>query len=59
MHAPATANTQDLLSKAELLAHILRGLEPYFPPHSLLYQTEDTTPYECDGLTAYLSLIHI
>ena len=53
MHAPATANTQDLLSKAELLAHILRGLEPYFPPHSLLYQTEDTTPYECDGLTAY------
>jgi len=22
-------------------------------PHSLLYQTEDTTPYECDGLTAY------
>ena len=23
------------------------------PQHALLYQTEDTTPYECDGLTAY------
>ncbi|MDZ7922205.1 FAD-linked oxidase C-terminal domain-containing protein [Rhodoferax sp.] len=53
MNAPATASTQDLLSKAELLAHILRGLKPYLAPHSLLYQTEDTTPYECDGLTAY------
>jgi glycolate oxidase len=23
------------------------------PTHSLLWQTEDTTPYECDGLSAY------
>lgn len=53
MNAPATASTQDLLSKAELLAQILRGLKPHLAPHSLLYQTEDTTPYECDGLTAY------
>ncbi|OYQ42610.1 FAD-binding oxidoreductase [Rhodoferax sp. TH121] len=53
MNAPATASTQNLLSKAELLAQILRGLAPYLAPHSLLYQTEDTTPYECDGLTAY------
>ncbi|MBX9817134.1 MAG: FAD-binding protein [Burkholderiaceae bacterium] len=53
MNAPATASTQDLLSKTELLAHILRGLKPYLAHHSLLYQTEETTPYECDGLTAY------
>ncbi|HCX81466.1 MAG: glycolate oxidase subunit GlcD [Curvibacter sp. RIFCSPHIGHO2_12_FULL_63_18] len=53
MNAPASASTADLLSKTELLSHILRGLAPYLAPHSLLYQTEDTTPYECDGLTAY------
>ena len=48
-----TTNATQALQKRELLTHILRGLEPYLPPHSLLYQTEDTTPYECDGLTAY------
>ena len=53
MNSPASSSTTDLLSKTELLAQILRGLKPYLAPHSLLYQTEDTTPYECDGLTAY------
>ncbi|MEY4738428.1 MAG: hypothetical protein RL302_2747 [Pseudomonadota bacterium] len=48
-----TTNAIQALQKKELLTHILRGLEAYLPPHSLLYQTEDTTPYECDGLTAY------
>ena len=42
-----------LLQKSELLNKVLRGLEPHLPQHALLYQTEDTTPYECDGLTAY------
>jgi glycolate oxidase len=23
------------------------------PAHALLWHSEDTTPYECDGLTAY------
>jgi glycolate oxidase len=49
---PQVART-DLLSKSELLALVLRGLEACLPPHALLYQREDTTPYECDGLTAY------
>jgi glycolate oxidase len=53
MNAPVAANATELLQKAELLAQVLRGLEPYLPKHALLYQTEDTTPYECDGLTAY------
>jgi glycolate oxidase len=53
MNAPVAANAATLLQKTELLAYILRGLEPYLPKHALLYQTEDTTPYECDGLTAY------
>ena len=53
MNATATAPTPNLLQKKELLAQVLRGLEPHLPKHALLYQTEDTTPYECDGLTAY------
>ena len=57
MHAPPVAPLPDphseLLQKKKLLAQILRGLEAYLPSHSLLYQREDTTPYECDGLTAY------
>ncbi len=49
----APANAPQTLQKQELLAHVLRGLEAHLPLHSLLYQAEDTTPYECDGLTAY------
>jgi glycolate oxidase len=51
--APTSASAPSLLQKKELLAQVLRGLEPHLPKHALLYQTEDTTPYECDGLTAY------
>lgn len=43
----------DLLSKTELLAQILPGLEEHLPSHALLWHAEDTTAYECDGLTAY------
>jgi glycolate oxidase len=32
---------------------VLAALSPLLPPHALLWQTEDTVPYECDGLTAY------
>ncbi len=46
-------NTTDPVQKAALLKQLLNGFKPYLAPHSLLYQTEDTTPYECDGLTAY------
>jgi glycolate oxidase len=49
----ADPTSADLLQKRELLTLVLRGLEPYFAKSSLLYQIEDTTPYECDGLTAY------
>jgi glycolate oxidase len=28
-------------------------LRKVLPDHALLWQAEDTTPYECDGLTAY------
>jgi glycolate oxidase len=50
MNAPLDTN---LLQKTELLAQVIRRLEAVLPKHALLWQAEDTTPYECDGLTAY------
>src|SRR5260370_6585927 len=29
------------------------ALARHVPAHALLWNAEDTTPYECDGLTAY------
>ncbi|MBQ0961291.1 FAD-binding protein [Ideonella sp. 4Y11] len=34
-------------------SEVVAALRPLLPAHALLYQPEDTTPYECDGLTAY------
>jgi glycolate oxidase len=53
MNAPAAPAAIELLQRAELQAKVLQALKPLLPAHALLYQTEDTTPYECDGLTAY------
>ena len=32
---------------------VVQALLKHLPAHTLLWHTEDTTPYECDGLTAY------
>jgi glycolate oxidase len=32
---------------------IVAALQAALPAHALLWRSEDTTPYECDGLTAY------
>ncbi|RZJ18896.1 MAG: FAD-binding protein, partial [Haliea sp.] len=32
---------------------VVRALQAVLPAHALLWTSEDTTPYECDGLTAY------
>ncbi len=32
---------------------VVAALTPLLPAHALLWQREDTLPYECDGLTAY------
>jgi glycolate oxidase len=53
MNTPTNPATTELLHKAELQAKVLQALTPLLPAHALLYQSEDTTPYECDGLTAY------
>ncbi len=34
-------------------APVITALAAVLPAHALLWQAEDTTPYECDGLTAY------
>ncbi|QDL37926.1 FAD-linked oxidase C-terminal domain-containing protein [Rhodoferax sediminis] len=52
MNAPSSPESA-LLQKAELQAKLIQGLQAVLPAHALLWQTEDTTPYECDGLTAY------
>jgi glycolate oxidase len=50
MNAPTN---HQLLQKTERLAQIIRRLEAVLPQHAILHSQEDTTPYECDGLTAY------
>ena len=53
MNAPTSSTDNALLQKSELLTQVLRRLAADLPAHALLYRHEDTTPYECDGLTAY------
>ncbi|MES3009557.1 MAG: FAD-linked oxidase C-terminal domain-containing protein [Pseudomonadota bacterium] len=53
MNAPPAPQHAALLLKAEQKSQIIQGLLAVLPAHALLWQPEDTTPYECDGLTAY------
>jgi glycolate oxidase len=39
--------------RAERQSQVVRALQAVLPPEALLWHAEDTTPYECDGLTAY------
>jgi glycolate oxidase len=42
-----------LNSQASLQAKVVAALLLVVPKHALLWHDEDTTPFECDGLTAY------
>ena len=53
MNAPLTAVQQDSLQKTERQSQVVRALQAHLPAHALIWHAEDTTPYECDGLTAY------
>ncbi|MFM2069268.1 MAG: hypothetical protein RLZZ584_4177 [Pseudomonadota bacterium] len=44
----ATANERN-----QRQAEVVAALSRVVPAHALLWRREDTTPYECDGLTAY------
>jgi len=53
MNAPLPHTATDLLSNAERQAQVIQALQARCPAHIFLWNSEDTTPYECDGLTAY------
>ncbi len=57
MNAPVSLAQQLLLEQAENRAsrqsEVVVALQAVLPKHALLWNLEDTTPYECDGLTAY------
>ena len=53
MNAAVSPPHQSLLERSERQAQVVTALQAVLPVHALLWNNEDTTPYECDGLTAY------
>jgi glycolate oxidase len=53
MNAPASPTQVTQLARTQRQAEVVSALQAVLPAHALLWQVEDTTPYECDGLTAY------
>ncbi len=53
MNAPASLEQHIQLERSERQSQVVRALQAVLPAHALLWNNEDTTPYECDGLTAY------
>ncbi|MFY7942341.1 MAG: FAD-linked oxidase C-terminal domain-containing protein [Burkholderiaceae bacterium] len=59
MNAPLIPPPQDaalVAQRSARQAEVVAALSAVLPPHALLWQKEDTIPYECDGLTAYRAL---
>ncbi len=56
MNAPHTAPAIAATERAARQQQVVAALSAVLPPHALLWQSEDTVPYECDGLTAYRQL---
>ncbi len=48
-----TAVAPAVLERTERQGQVVAALRRVLPAHALLWNAEDTTPYECDGLTAY------
>ena len=53
MNAPLSPQQHDALTRSERQSQVVAALTAVLPAHALLWNSEDTTPYECDGLTAY------
>ena len=53
MNAPLPPAQMQSLTHAARQSQVVRALSRVLPAHAVLYTTEDTVPYECDGLTAY------
>ena len=53
MNAPIPAAAIAANERSGRRAEVVAALSDALPAHALLWQREDTVPYECDGLTAY------
>ena len=53
MNAPISFAHLKSMTHAERQSQVVAALLRVLPAHAVLYTTEDTVPYECDGLTAY------
>jgi glycolate oxidase len=53
MNAAISPEHQASMERATRQAEVVAALQQVVPHHALLWTPEDTTPYECDGLTAY------
>ena len=54
MHSPSTPPPSILSAeRQQRQVEVVHALQRVLPAHMLLWHSEDTTPYECDGLTAY------
>ncbi len=53
MNTALSIEPAELQQRAARQATVVRALQAVLPAHALLWNREDTTPYECDGLTAY------
>ena len=53
MNAPLSPAQISLLERSTRQSQAVDALQAVLPRHALLWNAEDTTAYECDGLTAY------
>jgi glycolate oxidase len=53
MNAPLPTKLAERAERVERQRAVVAALSAVLPAHALLWHAEDTTPYECDGLTAY------
>ena len=53
MENPKSGSNAIAVDTPNLQAEVVQALQRVMPTHALLWHAEDTTPFECDGLTAY------
>ena len=51
--SPRADRATEIAARARRQAEVVTALRECLPVHALLWHSEDTTAYECDGLTAY------
>ena len=51
--SPCADRAAEIAARAQRQAEVVAALRECLPVHALLWHAEDTTAYECDGLTAY------